>query len=71
MSVSVSGGVEGMDWYAAPAWRVKLCLSAHRRLVVHTCRQVIRGQPFAFDDLGERPMKGFEQPVRVWSVRWS
>jgi hypothetical protein len=22
-------------------------------------------------DLGERPMKGFEQPVRVWSARWA
>jgi class 3 adenylate cyclase len=36
-----------------------------------TVRELVSGQPFAFDDLGERPMKGFEQPVRVWSARWS
>jgi hypothetical protein len=34
-------------------------------------RELVSGQPFAFDDLGEWPMKGFEQPVRVWSVRWA
>ncbi len=33
-------------------------------------RELVSGQSFAFDDLGERPMKGFEQPVRVWAVRW-
>ncbi|MEP6871143.1 MAG: adenylate/guanylate cyclase domain-containing protein, partial [Anaerolineaceae bacterium] len=33
-------------------------------------RELVSGQDFAFDDLGERPMKGFEQPVRVWAARW-
>ena len=27
-------------------------------------------QSFAFDDLRERPMKGFEQPTRVYAVGW-
>jgi FlaA1/EpsC-like NDP-sugar epimerase len=33
-------------------------------------RELVSGQSFAFNDLGERPMKGFEQPTRVWSARW-
>jgi class 3 adenylate cyclase len=33
-------------------------------------RELVSGQSFAFDGLGDRAMKGFEQPVRVWSVRW-
>ncbi len=33
-------------------------------------RGVVQGQEFAFDDLGERPMKGFEQPLRIWQLRW-
>ena len=40
-------------------------------LVSGVVRELVSGLPFAFDDLGERPMKGFEQPVRVWSARWS
>ena len=34
-------------------------------------RELVSGQSFTFDDLGERPMKGFEQPTRVWSARWA
>ena len=33
-------------------------------------RELVSGQSFTFDDLGERPMKGFEQPTRMWSARW-
>ena len=34
-------------------------------------RDLVSGQPFDFDDAGERPMKGFEQPMRVWAARWA
>jgi class 3 adenylate cyclase len=38
-------------------------------LVSDVVRELVTGQSFAFDDLGERPMKGFEEPPRVWSAR--
>ena len=38
-------------------------------LVSGVVHELVAGQGFAFDDGGERPMKGFEEPVRVWAVR--
>ena len=32
-------------------------------------RELVAGQTFAFEDRGERSMKGFTEKVRIWSVR--
>ncbi len=33
-------------------------------------RQLTAGKGFLFSDLGEVVPKGFEEPVRLWEVRW-
>ena len=38
-------------------------------LVSGVVHELVAGQGFEFEDGGERPMKGFEEPVRVWAVR--
>lgn len=40
-------------------------------LVSGVVHELVAGQGFTFVDGGERTMKGFEEPVRVWAVRWS
>ena len=39
-------------------------------LVSDVVRQLVAGKGFAFDDRGEQTLKGFEDPVRVFEVRW-
>ncbi len=34
-------------------------------------RQLVAGKGFLFNNRGEHALKGFEDPVRVWEVRWS
>jgi hypothetical protein len=33
-------------------------------------RELCAGKGFLFADLGEKAMRGFEDPVRVFEVRW-
>jgi class 3 adenylate cyclase len=33
-------------------------------------RQLVAGKGFQFNDRGEQALKGFEDPVRVYEVRW-
>jgi len=40
-------------------------------LVSDVVRQLVAGKGFVFEDRGEHLLKGFEDPVRVWEVRWS
>jgi class 3 adenylate cyclase len=40
-------------------------------LVSDVVRQLVAGKNFLFNDRGEHTLKGFEDPVRVWEVRWS
>jgi len=40
-------------------------------LVSDVVRQLVAGKRFLFNDRGEHALKGFEDPVRVWEVRWS
>jgi class 3 adenylate cyclase len=40
-------------------------------LVSDVVRQLVAGKGFLFNDRGEHPLKGFEDPVRVFEVRWS
>ncbi len=38
-------------------------------LVSGVLRELVAGQTFAFEDRGERSMKGFTEKVRIWSIR--
>jgi len=33
-------------------------------------RQLVAGKGFLFNDRGDHALKGFEDPVRVFEVRW-
>jgi adenylate cyclase len=39
-------------------------------LVANTVRELCAGKSFSFADRGEFAAKGFEEPVRVYEVRW-
>jgi class 3 adenylate cyclase len=39
-------------------------------LVSDVVRQAVAGKDFEFEDRGEVELKGFDQPVRAWAVRW-
>ncbi len=39
-------------------------------LVSDVVRQLAAGKEFLFSDQGESALRGFEDPVRLWSVRW-
>jgi len=39
-------------------------------LASEAVRQIVAGKGFLFSDLGESEMRGFEDPVRVYAVRW-
>jgi class 3 adenylate cyclase len=34
-------------------------------------RQLVAGKDFLFSDKGEAELRGFEDPVRLYEVRWS
>ena len=33
-------------------------------------RQLAAGKDFLFADLGETALRGFEDPVKLWELRW-
>ncbi len=39
-------------------------------LVSDVVRQLVAGKKFLFSDRGETAMRGFEDPVRVYELRW-
>ena len=39
-------------------------------LVSDVVRQLAAGKDFLFSDRGVAALKGFDEPVRVWEVRW-
>ncbi|MCH7616851.1 MAG: adenylate/guanylate cyclase domain-containing protein [Chloroflexi bacterium] len=39
-------------------------------LVADVVRQLVAGKEFLFNDRGDTEMRGFEDPVRVYEVRW-
>ena len=64
---------EGDDFFGRHvnlAARVAGHASGGEIFVSGVLREIVAGQSFAFDDQGERLMKGFAEPVRVWSVLW-
>jgi class 3 adenylate cyclase len=51
----------------------RLCSNAQAEqiLVSNVVAELCEGKILPFEDLGEIPLKGFEQPVRAHAVRWS
>ena len=39
-------------------------------LVANVVRELLAGKGFLFSDTGEHVLKGMEEPVRVWELRW-
>ncbi len=39
-------------------------------LVSDVVRQLVKGKDFLFADRGEANLKGFDEPVRLYEVRW-
>jgi class 3 adenylate cyclase len=39
-------------------------------LVSNVVRELAKGKDFLFSDVGERQLKGFDEPVRLYEVRW-
>ena len=39
-------------------------------LASNVVRQAVAGKDFEFEDRGEVALKGFDQPLRAWAVRW-
>jgi len=65
---------EGDDFFGRHvnlAARIASQASGGEIFVSRVVRELVTGQSFVFDDLGERVLKGFEVPVRVWSARWA
>ena len=65
---------EGEDFFgAAVQLAARACAEAEagQILVPNVVRELCIGKGFTFDDRGERALKGFEDPVRVYEVRWN
>ena len=39
-------------------------------LAANVVRELAAGKQFLFADLGETELRGFEDPVKLWSLRW-
>jgi class 3 adenylate cyclase len=64
---------EGEDLFgAAVQLAARACAQAEagQILVPNVVRELCIGKGFNFGDLGEHALKGFEDPVRVFEVRW-
>ncbi len=40
-------------------------------IVSDVVRQLVAGKGFAFSEHGETTLRGFEEPVRLYGLRWS
>jgi len=52
------------------AARIAAKADAGEILVADVVRQLVAGKEFLFNDRGETELRGFEDPVRVFEVRW-
>ena len=52
------------------AARVASKADAGEILVADVVRQLVAGKEFLFNDRGETELRGFEEPVRLYEVRW-
>ncbi len=52
------------------AARITAAAKGGEILVSDVVRQLAKGKDFLFADLGEAELKGFDEPVRLYEVRW-
>jgi class 3 adenylate cyclase len=52
------------------AARVAALAQGGEILVANVVRELVAGKGFLFNDRGEQPLRGLEDPVRVWQLRW-
>ena len=52
------------------AARIAAKAEAGEILVANVVRELVAGKEFLFNDRGETELRGFEDPVRVYEVRW-
>jgi class 3 adenylate cyclase len=52
------------------AARISAKASGGQILVADVVRQLVAGKGFLFSDTGEHDLKGLEEPVRLWELRW-
>jgi class 3 adenylate cyclase len=52
------------------AARIAAKASGGQVLVADVVRQLVAGKGFLFSDTGEHVLKGFEEPARIWELRW-
>ncbi|MFB3053327.1 MAG: hypothetical protein ACE1ZT_05620 [Dehalococcoidia bacterium] len=53
-------------------WAARIAASAEggEILVSNVVRELAKGKDFLFADRGEASLKGFDEPVRLYEVRW-
>jgi hypothetical protein len=51
-------------------WRRVLAEKRGEILVANVVRELAEGKDFLFADRGEAAVKGFDEPVRLFEVRW-
>ena len=62
-----------MAFYLCPKKRARrVCDHAKPGQIVASdvVREVAAGKDFLFADLGETELRGFEDPVKLWELRW-
>ena len=52
------------------AARITAAAQGGEILVANVVRELAKGKDFLFADRGETPLKGFDEPVRLFDVRW-
>jgi class 3 adenylate cyclase/pimeloyl-ACP methyl ester carboxylesterase len=52
------------------AARVAALAEGGEILVANVVRELVAGKGFLFNDRGEQPLRGLEDPVRIWQLRW-
>ena len=61
-----NGKQRGAERYA----RIVVEADGGEILVADVVRQLVAGKEFLFNDRGDTELRGFEDPVRVYEVRW-
>ncbi len=52
------------------AARITAAAKGGEILVANVVRELAKGKDFLFSDVGERQLKGFDEPVRLFEARW-
>jgi class 3 adenylate cyclase len=52
------------------ASRIAGLASGGEILASNVVRELVAGKGFLFSDRGEGTLRGFEDPVRLWELRW-